>query len=66
MRFYGNGDVVFGCYIRERHVFSGEDAEGLIWLADTASKAALSSASVDSAQIDSGTGHGKDLRTKIS
>ena len=47
-------------------MFSGEDAEGLIWLADTASKAALSSASVDSAQIDSATGHGKHLRTKIS
>ena len=51
-------------YVFAAQLFSGEDAEGLIWLADTASKAALLPASVDSAQIDSATGHAKDLRTK--
>jgi hypothetical protein len=53
-------------YAFAAQLFSGEDAEGLNWLADAASKTAFSSTAIDSAQVDYATGHAKDLRTKIS
>ncbi len=53
-------------YAFAAQLFAGEDAEGLNWLADAASKAAFSSAGIDSSQVDSATSHAKDLRYKFS
>ncbi|MDA1282000.1 MAG: hypothetical protein O2921_05175 [Chloroflexi bacterium] len=47
-------------------LFSGEDAEGLNWMADAASKTAFSSAAIDSAQVDSATGHAKTYKLKLA
>ncbi len=53
-------------YAFAAQLFAGDDAEALNWLADTASRAAFSSASISADQTISALDHAKDLRSKIS